>query len=83
MAMGGNEGEIPVLEAKGVCKYFGAVTALNDVNLRLMPGEVLGVVGDNGAGKSTFMKVLSGLYRPSEGCHALFFSQKAIIAAHC
>ncbi|MFQ5622711.1 MAG: ATP-binding cassette domain-containing protein [Paracoccaceae bacterium] len=57
----------PLLEARGVYKYFGAVTALRDVSVQLFPGEVLGVVGDNGAGKSTFMKVLSGLYPPSEG----------------
>jgi len=57
----------PLLEARGIYKYFGAVTALADVSLDLYPGEVLGVVGDNGAGKSTFMKVLSGLYPPSEG----------------
>jgi len=61
-----NRGQ-PLLEARGVCKYFGAVTALHNVNLQLYPGEVLGVVGDNGAGKSTFMKVLSGLHLPSEG----------------
>lgn len=57
----------PVIEARGISKYFGAVTALEDVSLRLMPGEVLGVVGDNGAGKSTLMKVLSGLHPPSKG----------------
>ena len=57
----------PILEARGISKYFGAVTALEEVNLRLAPGEVLGVVGDNGAGKSTLMKVLSGLYPPSKG----------------
>ncbi len=58
---------VPVLEARNICKYFGAVTALDHVNLHVMPGEVLGVVGDNGAGKSTFMKVLSGLHAPSSG----------------
>jgi simple sugar transport system ATP-binding protein len=57
----------PVIEARGICKYFGAVTALENVSLTLMPGEVLGVVGDNGAGKSTLMKVLSGLHAPSKG----------------
>ncbi len=59
--------EQPLLEARGISKYFGAVTALQDVNLRLWKGEVLGVVGDNGAGKSTLMKVLSGLHPPSRG----------------
>jgi simple sugar transport system ATP-binding protein len=57
----------PLLEARGISKYFGAVTALEGVDLRLAAGEVLGVVGDNGAGKSTLMKILSGLFRPSEG----------------
>lgn len=66
----------PLLEARGVYKYFGAVTALRDVNLQLYPGEVLGVVGDNGAGKSTFMKVLSGLHPPSEG--TLLFDGKEV-----
>jgi simple sugar transport system ATP-binding protein len=57
----------PILEARGISKYFGAVTALRGVDFELYRGEVLGVVGDNGAGKSTLMKVLSGLYVPSEG----------------
>lgn len=57
----------PAIEARGICKYFGAVTALENVYLKVMPGEVLGVVGDNGAGKSTLMKVLSGLHAPTKG----------------
>ena len=57
----------PIIEMRGICKYFGAVTALEDVDLQLHPGEVLGVVGDNGAGKSTLMKVLSGLHAPTKG----------------
>jgi simple sugar transport system ATP-binding protein len=61
----------PLLEARGISKFFGAITALSDVNFDLKRGEVLGVVGDNGAGKSTLMKILSGLYAPSEG-HILF-----------
>jgi simple sugar transport system ATP-binding protein len=60
-----------VLEAKNISKYFGTITALENVNLKVGQGECLGVVGDNGAGKSTFMKVLSGLYKPSTG--SLFF----------
>ena len=57
----------PLLEARGISKFFGAITALRDVNFHVGPGEVLGVVGDNGAGKSTLMKILSGLFAPSEG----------------
>lgn len=56
-----------LLEAKGISKYFGAITALNNINFHVDHGEVLGVVGDNGAGKSTLMKILSGLYTPSSG----------------
>ncbi len=56
-----------LIEMRGICKYFGAVTALDQVNLTLHAGEVLGVVGDNGAGKSTLMKVLSGVYQHDAG----------------
>jgi len=63
----GSELQPPLLEARGISKYFGAVTALDHVNFHLARGEVLGVVGDNGAGKSTLMKILSGLFQPSEG----------------
>ena len=65
-----------VLEARGISKYFGAVTALEDVSFSLGRGEVLGIVGDNGAGKSTLMKVLSGLHRPSKG--KLLFSGEEV-----
>lgn len=58
---------VPAIEMRDISKYFGAVTALEGVNLRLEKGEVLGVVGDNGAGKSTLMKVLSGLHPPDRG----------------
>lgn len=52
----------PVIEMRGIDKAFGAVQALRGVNLRLLPGEVLGLVGDNSAGKSTLMKILTGAY---------------------
>jgi simple sugar transport system ATP-binding protein len=52
---------------RGIDKAFGAVQALRGVNLRLMPGEVLGLVGDNSAGKSTLMKILTGAYLRDAG----------------
>jgi len=52
---------------KGISKRFGAVVALNKVDLKLDHGEVLGLVGDNAAGKSTLMKILSGKYQPDSG----------------
>jgi ABC-type sugar transport system ATPase subunit len=55
------------IEARNICKRFGALTALNQVNLSIHRGEVLALLGDNGAGKSTFTKVLSGAYSASDG----------------
>jgi len=57
----------PLLEARGISKFFGAITALRDVNFHVGQGEVLGVVGDNGAGKSTLINILSGLHHQDEG----------------
>src|SRR5512135_3311145 len=57
----------PVVEMRNIKKSFGAVQALRGVDLVLRPNEVLGLVGDNAAGKSTLMKVLSGAYIPDEG----------------
>lgn len=59
--------EQPIVQMRGIWKRFGAVTALRDVSLDLYPNEVLGLVGDNAAGKSTLMKVLSGAYIPDQG----------------
>jgi simple sugar transport system ATP-binding protein len=50
-----------------ISKAFGAVQALNAVNFHLAPGEILGLVGDNSAGKSTLMKVLTGAYHRDTG----------------
>ncbi|MCY4618133.1 MAG: ATP-binding cassette domain-containing protein [Chloroflexi bacterium] len=59
--------DVPVLEARGLGKQFGSVVALQDVDVSLRAGEVTCVVGDNGAGKSVFIKMLCGLIRPSDG----------------
>lgn len=56
-----------LVELKNIAKSYGAVTSLRGVNLTLQPGEVLGLVGDNGAGKSTVMKILAGAEQPDSG----------------
>jgi ABC-type sugar transport system ATPase subunit len=60
-------GNVPVLEARSVAKRFGAVVALEDASIDLRENEVLGLVGDNGAGKSTMLKILSGILRADSG----------------
>jgi ABC-type sugar transport system ATPase subunit len=55
------------LSIRGLTKRFGAVTALSDVDLDIYSGEVLGLLGDNGAGKSTFIKSISGVHTPTAG----------------
>lgn len=57
----------PVVEMRDIKKSFAAVQALRGVDLALYHNEVLGLMGDNAAGKSTLMKVLSGAYTPDEG----------------
>jgi ribose transport system ATP-binding protein len=56
-----------LLEARGISKAFPGVQALENISLKLKYGEVLAIVGENGAGKSTMMKILSGIYIPENG----------------
>jgi len=62
-----NSAAQPVVEMRNITKHFGAVQALRGVDLMLRHNEVVGLVGDNAAGKSTLMKVLSGAYIPDGG----------------
>jgi simple sugar transport system ATP-binding protein len=59
-------GEV-VMRLEGVGKDFGAVTALRELSLDVRAGEVTAIVGDNGAGKSTMMKLVAGVHQPSRG----------------
>ena len=59
--------EEKVIEMRNIYKKFGNVNALNDVDLILNEGEVLGLVGDNAAGKSTLCKILAGAHKPTSG----------------
>ena len=56
-----------LLDVRGVSKNFGAIRALTDVSFTIEPGEVVGLMGDNGAGKSTMVKLIAGNFPPSEG----------------
>ena len=56
-----------LLHCVGITKYFGGVQALDNFSIDLHPGEIVALVGDNGAGKSTFVKILSGIYPPDDG----------------
>jgi D-xylose transport system permease protein len=57
----------PLIELRGIKKSFGAVQAVNGVDLKVMEGEVTALVGDNGAGKSSLIKTISGLWEQDEG----------------
>ncbi|WP_246564752.1 ATP-binding cassette domain-containing protein [Ancylobacter sonchi] len=57
----------PVLSARGLVKRYGRVTAMDRADFDLYPGEILAVIGDNGAGKSSLIKALSGALIPDEG----------------
>ncbi|MHB8220296.1 MAG: ATP-binding cassette domain-containing protein [Acidimicrobiales bacterium] len=65
--MPSNGGRGPWLEARGITKQFGGVVALRDVDVSLYLGEVVALIGDNGSGKSTFVKIASGVYQPTRG----------------
>ncbi|MGO0063403.1 sugar ABC transporter ATP-binding protein [Brevibacillus fluminis] len=56
-----------VLELKGITKTFPGVKALDQVHFQLKPGEIHALMGENGAGKSTFIKIITGVHRPNEG----------------
>ena len=57
----------PLVEMKNIHKRFGGIHAVEDMSLELYPGEVVGLLGHNGAGKSTFIKMLSGAYQVDSG----------------
>jgi len=64
-------GTMPRMSVRGIRKTFGSIQALRGVDLDLWPGECLGIVGDNAAGKSTLTKILAGTYIADEGTIAL------------
>ncbi len=57
----------PILELRSITKYFPGIKALDQVNLKVYPGEVHALIGENGAGKSTLVKIMTGVYQPTSG----------------
>ncbi len=56
-----------ILKTQGLCRYFGAVTAAEDISVSIATGEIVGVIGANGAGKTTFINMVTGYLPPSAG----------------
>ena len=67
----------PIIELKDIKKHFGSVIALDGVSLDVVPGECHALLGDNGAGKSTFIKTMSGVHKPTSG--ELYFEGNKVI----
>ena len=63
--------DMPLIAARGISKSFAAIEVLRDVDLDLRRGEIHALLGENGAGKSTFAKILAGVHRPTRGTLAL------------
>ena len=58
----------PILEIGNLSKSFGGLRALTGLSLSVMPGQILGLIGPNGSGKTTTINILTGLFPASEGC---------------
>jgi branched-chain amino acid transport system ATP-binding protein len=69
---GGGNGDVPVLELRGLCKSFGGLRAVRDVSLRIMAGERQAIIGPNGAGKTTLFNVITGIHPATSGRVMLF-----------
>lgn len=74
----------PIVEVKRLTKYFNGKAALNSVDLKILPGRIIGLLGPNGSGKSTLIRHMIGLYLPDSGacttfcCNAAKLGQKEL-----
>ncbi len=57
----------PLLELSNVTKYFGGLAAVQDVDFKVWPQQIVSVIGPNGAGKTTVFNLITGIYRPTSG----------------
>jgi len=65
-----------ILEARGLTKTFGGLTAVSDLSFGMKKGEILGIIGPNGAGKTTLFNLITGFYHPTQG--TVFFKGEKI-----
>jgi ribose transport system ATP-binding protein len=70
--------KMPVLNMEGISKTFSGVKVLNNVRIELYPGEVHALMGENGAGKSTFMKILAGIHTPDHDGGTIYLKGQPI-----
>ena len=68
----------PLLEADGICKYFGGLKAVDNVDMKIYTGDIFGIIGPNGAGKTTFFNICTGIFPPTKG--KIFFDGEDITA---
>jgi branched-chain amino acid transport system ATP-binding protein len=73
---------MPILELENVHTYYGQIHALKGISLRVEPGEIVTLIGGNGAGKSTTLNTISGLLRPRQGTIRLFNEDLSTLKAH-
>ena len=68
-----------ILDARGLNKVFGAVTAANDVNAAIERDSVVGMIGSNGAGKTTFVNMVTGYLKPDSGVILFEGDRKSVV----
>ena len=66
----------PIIETKNLTKCFADHKAVNNISLKINQGDIYGLIGRNGAGKTTFMKMISNLSKPSSGTYQIFPSSE-------
>lgn len=76
MASGSNAASAPIIELRNVSKTFGEVRAISGIDFKVNRGEIVGLLGDNGAGKSTMVKTIMGFHRPDAGGEIHFKGEK-------